>query len=842
MVAVMRLALCALLLLAGTARAELLESLLAAKSAEERQALIRANADTMSASVLPAMQERAVKLAGDKRLAEARRVLAIAAEAVDVLKLDAARPDLLRTEAMILGAERKTDEKLAMLRASRKAYAALEPANRRGEARCLIEIGREIDRNGDLMETARHFVEAVRIYRDLKDESAEGNLLAETAALLVRHEAFAQALPICDRAIEILARRRELPGLVVATRQRGIARMRLNQPKAALQDLAGVLAYREQRGGTPEELGTAMMEFGDCLVSLFRIRDARKTYGQLLKHARGKKLRGFEADVLLRIGNLEVAGSDAQIAQLDAARVAFVELKRPYELASCWNFLGDARLSRGEFQVALDCYRSARAANEHPLVVVNSLIGEVDVMRMFGRLDEAATAFEQAREACRKLKDSRWSTCRALMAGAEVFADRGENAASIKTFDAALEISRQLNYEIGVAQILVRRARELARQGDRDRAIRDYFQAIKLVPTAAIGAEAAVGAAEVIFEARQFGTALTVAREGVRLSRAHNDRSLIARAYLVLSRLLILGNDLELGKEAEQALAAADRIGRELGAPLVRAEATRLRAMAAAGRNDAATAERLMKESLELVRGQPARHLTWRIHLTLARIHEVKGELDAATASMRTAAQDLDTMRGALGGGEAAREDYPRLRVARRAARQTHRERNRRGEEEGPDRGSHGARGTCEVRALLTAWCAKDRLAETRRNPGAVPPGRTESRAAAQGAGQGTRGGKQGARQEHRRIAGQDRRATWQSLRRPQDTGQGSRDTPALRSAARHRWHVRCTRGRDAGRLLPRREEPLRVGVRPHRVQGVAAGAGRAERTLCAGQALPGQN
>jgi len=650
-------------LVASPARADLLDALLAAKSAEERQSLIRANLDAMPGSVLPALHKRAVELANDTQLAEARRVLAIANVVVDVLKLDAARPDLMLTEAMILGAERKPREKLAMLRAARNEYAALEPANRSGEARCLIEIGRDLDRNGDLMGTARQFLEAVRIYRDLKDESAEGNLLAETAALLVRHEAFAQALPICDRAIGILARRRELPGLAIATRQRGIARMRLNQPKAALQDLGVVLAYRQQSGGAPEKLGTAMMEFGDCLVALFRIGDARKTYKELLKHARKESLRGFEADVLLRLGSLEAAGSNTGIAQLRAARDAFVELKRPYEVASCWNFLGHARLERGEFKVALDCYRNARTASEHPLVTVNALIGEVSVMRMLGQLDEAATAFEQARAACGKLKNSRWPMCKALMAGAEVLTDRGENAAAIKAYDAALDISRQLKYEIGVARILVRRARELARQGDRNRAIRDYLLAIRLVPSAAIGAEAAVGAAEVMFETRQLDTALSMAREGVRLSRAHKDRPLIARAYLVLCRLLIFGNDLKLGKEAQQALAEADRIGRELGAPLVRAEAARLRAMAAVGRDDAATAERLLRESLELVRGQPARHLTWRIHLTLARIHEAKDELEAATASMRMAARDFDAMRGALGGGEAVRQDFMRRSI-----------------------------------------------------------------------------------------------------------------------------------------------------------------------------------
>jgi len=659
----MRSVICALFLIASVGRADLLESLTAAQSPEARRALIQVNADAVRATVLPALHKRARTLARESKAADGRRLLDIIDEAVEILKIADARGDRLLTEGMVLGAEGKPNAKLAALRQSRKAYAALEPPHRRGEARCLIEIGRELDRGDDVMPSARAFVEAVRIYRELKDESAEGNLLAETAALLVRHQAFAQALPICDRAIEILARRRELPGLVVATRQRGIARMRLNRSKAALQDFAGVLAYRQQRGGTPAELATAMMEFGDCLVALFRIADARKTYGELLRHARNGKLRGFEADVLLRLGNLETAGSDGQLAKLEAARLLFVELQRPYEIASCWNFLGDARLSRGEFQSALKCYRDARATVEHPLVKVNALIGEVNVMRTFGRLDEALTAFEMARAACKALRDGRWPECMALMAGAEVLAARGENASSIKAYDTALGICGQLGYEQGTAQVLVRRARELARLGDRNGAIQDYFKAIKLVPSAAIGAEAAVGAAEVLYEARQLEAALTVAREGVRLSRAHKDQSVIARAYLVLSRLLILGHDLKLVKEAEQALAEADRIGTQLGAPLLRAEATRLRAMAAAGRNDAAAAERLLREALGFVRGQPARHLTWRIHLTLARIHEANGKLEAATVSMRTAVQDLDAMRGALGGGEAARQDFMRRSI-----------------------------------------------------------------------------------------------------------------------------------------------------------------------------------
>jgi tetratricopeptide (TPR) repeat protein len=529
-----------------------------------------------------------------------------------------------------------------------------ETKNKVRLADALSLLGLVAENTGDEAEALRHYEEAAGLLRAGRNSRGEAFMLAEIGRLHMRAKRYADAVTAYDRAIELL----QDPGeLAYCLRQRGLSRQRLGRTADALADLARAVALRRELGDRGQLADTLIYE-GNGLLEALRIDEAGERGREALALATDLTDRGLEARARFLVGSVALARARYEDAanDLERSRDLFTELEAPAEAARATVSLGTTREMRGDFDGARACYRAAReTAPAETGIRLLALTGDIRVLVVRGDLDEAQTLYDEAR----KLPDEvAWNRVSLLAAGAEMFAERGENEKAFAAFDEAITLCSELKFDQGAAFTLAKRGHEWARQGDTDGAMQDYERAMNLHPNPEVAAEVARGCAEVLLSVGNFASAVTVARKGVDSAREQKSPPLLARNLLVLAGTMAA--DGRPAAEIEPVLAEAERTGREIDAPLVRAEALRLRGLTLA---EPAAAERNYREALALVADQPARQLAWQLHFDLSVALAAQGDAAAAADEGRVAVKILEEMRGALGGGAAARRRFVADRI-----------------------------------------------------------------------------------------------------------------------------------------------------------------------------------
>jgi len=389
----------------------------------------------------------------------------------------------------------------------------------------LYQFARESAYQSDELDTAARYAARLveRIQKDAPDSEAHARALTALGLIQARREAFADAIPLLEEAVDILAflsaGDRQISALadlgivlenateydralkvfhhaaslsrtldrtaVLADQYANIARindLRLSRYAAAIEYFEKALDLYQRTDARPKVAQT-LLDIGRCRRLLGDFPAAEKKYAAAMVQAEGLDAPLLKVKILLEQANNAWFQADYQKA-FARQRLAH-RLSQEHELSLMrimaentaglfWWTLGD---NEKALQTLEDTLATARRLNIRQDEIATTLNNLGIVLRELGRFEEALTVFDEALAIDRRLKSS-WAVAYDLRNKALTLLKMQQAATAVDLFRESARIAHAIGNRINEAKALLGLGQALAQSGQTAPAKQAYQEAL----------------------------------------------------------------------------------------------------------------------------------------------------------------------------------------------------------------------------------------------------------------------------------------------------------------------------------------------------------------------------
>ena len=448
------------------------------------------------------------------------------------------------------------------------------------------------------------FQEAEKLYQTMSNDEGRVEVLYQRGALLARTGKLPEARAQLEQVLDILKNVDNKYQLVRTQLQLSLV-FRDDGNIDRAQELAAEAIRLAQASNIKNVATHGLIDVGLALLNRGDFDEAGKYFKQALDMARQENARSSEARAILSLGRLnqQVGNNDDAISQLQEALNFYKPGGYRKETSIALTVLGRAYQEKGEeatalkifeeqFELSRDSGDQVSLADSHMNLALLRGINQEMYPEALAHLDEkvkidealgakVALGFDYMNRGAFLWQLGRYDEARAAL-------------------DSAFEIASgpKANYKAVLAWVYLTRARIALSERNSAEAKKQSKLAIEQssqFPDVMLQAKYCMGQAEALSGAAQAGRELS--QEAVAIAKKVNSPQLIASALLVLSEVLLIGNDskgaLENALEAQKMLARAGAQDSEWRALLIAARASDL-----TGNNSAAVGYASQADSL----------------------------------------------------------------------------------------------------------------------------------------------------------------------------------------------------------------------------------------------------
>lgn len=427
-------------------------ALVAARTAQEREALLASEPDLLNPALITSVARHADGYAIVNQFAQAERVYQLAIE------------------------------------------LAVRLGDKRSEAEAWQNVGNALYFQRKLPEALAAYTRRLAIERERNDDAGIANATLGTATVLYSQFEYGEAILRYREALAIQERLHDTPGIATTLISTGNVQF-------VQGDFAGALAdYRRSRdlfheiADTRGE-ATANDGLGRTLASQGDLAGALNAYALVLQEGEARSDRGRQANALksigeihFRLGNLDIARS-----RLDQSRSHFEALRDLSNAGRVWQATGQVDLMATRFAAAEQDYtHSITACGTGPLsdadCVAHAIVGVAFAQAAQQRYDAAIASYRRGIAALMVLNNAE-DTTRAEVGLSQALYGNKDYAAAVASATHAAEQAAGLQRDDVLWRALITQARANRRLSKPERALEAVRSAVTAVERLARGSE-----------------------------------------------------------------------------------------------------------------------------------------------------------------------------------------------------------------------------------------------------------------------------------------------------------------------------------------------------------------
>src|SRR5499427_12562 len=324
---------------------------------------------------------------------------------------------------------------------------------------------------------------ALSLAIQLENEVAHGNVVQALGIAYKRLDKPGEALRYYRESLEIRRNLGEKSAVAASLNEIGQIQAQMGQVADATASYTEALDLRRQIGDR-RGIGTVLINLASLYEARGRSDAALDTYKQVLTIARELGDEHLRAECLNNIGVIYASKGEFEeaVTNHEAALAIREKQNAPGELAETVHNLADAWSKTGQYEKALAQYRRAlelerSAGNQRGAAIVSYSLGEI--FELQGRYRAAVESKEEAVRRFRQLKERSFWMAEILTGYGSALSQAGRTSDATPALDEALQVARNLDNHVLIAQTLNAQGDRLYYLGDRGGARALFDQAVQ---------------------------------------------------------------------------------------------------------------------------------------------------------------------------------------------------------------------------------------------------------------------------------------------------------------------------------------------------------------------------